>query len=176
MPARIRNDDGLSFPERKFVVAYLATLDGPHALRASGVKLPVAHQMFARPHVRAAIQKELDRHMEVFRMNGVAILMTLLQRATYDPRAFVHADGTPKGVHELDDTCALASEVRITEAVIWDPDERKHVVKKLTSIRTASKEQAIDKLLRVLQLMDSESNLTVREPVRLTLTKAEGDL
>lgn len=176
MGARIRDEDGLTFPERKFVVGYLQTLDGKHAQTASGVAMPSAHSMFRRPHVKAAIQKELDHHMEAFRMNGVAILRTLLHRATYDPREFVHEDGTPKGVHELSDSAALAAEVRVQDVTMWDPDEHKHVVRRLVQIRTAPKEQAIDKLLRVLQLMDGESHLTVKEPLQLVLTRTEDAL
>lgn len=180
MGIRAVNKDGLNVNEQKFVAEYIRSLDATLAMKAGQFKTTQSpKETLRRPQVRAAIQRELDEQIAEFRLQGMGILRTLLHRATYDPREFVHADGTPKGVHELDDACALASEVRFTDQVVWDPETKSHVVRQLTQIRTASKEQAIDKLLRVLQLMDNGPAILDQQkpaPERVLLTGPEAAL
>lgn len=62
----------------------------------------------AIPEVRAAIDERSEQAMEDAGVTNAQILLGIARIANLSVKEFVHADGTPKKVHELSDEAARA--------------------------------------------------------------------
>ena len=73
-------------------------------------------------------------------------MRSLIQVLFFDPRRLFHADGTLKGLHELDDDTAMAL-AGVDKRIVAGPDGRLTITKLKWLDKNAAREQALSELL-----------------------------
>ena len=135
-----------------FVQEYLIDLNATRAAIRAGYSAKTAeqqgYQLLQKPSVQAAIaarQKEREQRTAV---TADRVLLEAARLALFDPRKLFNDDGSPKGIHELDDdTAAAVAGIDVLEQFEGYGKDRVFVgcVKKY---RIADKNSALEKLFR----------------------------
>lgn len=173
MPRRVRDSRGLSSTEAKFISEYLRTLDPKASAKAAGVGYEDP-QILRRPHVRAAIQEALSEEVENMMFGAPMVLRTLYNRAFYDPRKLIAKSGEPISLHDLDDANALLIDVEIRDRFVELNGELVKV--RETTLKTPNREQSIDKLTKVLRLIQQTREGSMPQSIQITLQPIEAQL
>lgn len=77
-----------------------------------------ANRLLRNAKVLALIEDEQQKLREKYRLTAANMLRSLEQAMFFDPRKLFHADGTIKGIHELDEDTAMALQAIESEVVI----------------------------------------------------------
>lgn len=145
--------------QRAFVAEYLKDRNAAAAYtRVYGVAPATAETAGPRLFRNVQVRAEIDRIenatlAKVQQETGITLERTLREIARigyFDPRRMFKPDGTPLGVHELDDaTAAVVAGLEVLEAYEGTGEDRRHVgqVKKW---KLADKKGALDMLLKHL--------------------------
>lgn len=112
-------------PERrKFVDLLVRGKNGTDAVRLlrphSKAPWVIASKWKAMPEVRAAIIEREEEAMEAAGITNAQILFGIARIARLSIKDFVHKDGRPKAVHELDDDVAMAVQSLEVESTAKD--------------------------------------------------------
>lgn len=177
MPKVRRDDYGLSLRERRFAHGYAIHLDLEAACHAAGCG-PEGRDMLMRPHVMVEIRRLMEQQMELIKLRGVQVMESLLERAFYDPREFVDDKGSPLPINAMGDKAARVSDIELRYSFTRDEygeKVRDDAQDKIT-IRAASKDAALDKLLKVLQLIQQTTQVVAVQPVQVIVSPKEAEL
>jgi len=155
------NDLALNERQRAFVTEYLKDRNATQAYIRAGYKGGNAHAVGAsasRLLAQAGVAHELARIdaetlRRVQKRTGVGLAKTLegiSRNAFYDIRRLFNDDGTPKGVHELDDDTAAAIE-GIDVVELWEGrGEDRRQTGTIKKYKLASRSSALDMLMKHL--------------------------
>ena len=135
-----------------FVQEYLIDLNATQAAIRAGYSAKTAeqqgYQLLQKPSVQAAIaarQKEREQRTAVA---ADRVLLEAARLALFDPRKLFNDDGSPKGIHELDDdTAAAVAGIEVLEQFEGSGKDRVFVGY-LKKYRIADKNSALEKLFR----------------------------
>lgn len=135
-----------------FVQEYLIDLNATQAAIRAGYSAKTAeqqgYQLLQKPSVQAAIaarQKEREQRTAVA---ADRVLLEAARLALFDPRKLFNDDGSPKGIHELDDdTAAAVAGIEVVEQFEGSGKDRVFVGY-LKKYRIADKNSALEKLFR----------------------------
>lgn len=135
-----------------FVQEYLIDLNATQAAIRAGYSAKTAeqqgYQLLQKPSVQAAIaarQKEREQRTAV---TADRVLLEAARLALFDPRKLFDDDGSPKGIHELDDdTAAAVAGIEVLEQFEGSGKERVFVGY-LKKYRIADKNAALEKLFK----------------------------
>jgi phage terminase small subunit len=144
-----RDADGCLISEAKFVLEYLKDSNGTQAAIRAGYSPRTATeqacQIFARPHVKAAIERRRAAMMENMAVSTERVLLEFARIAFFDIRKLYDENGRLKAISELDaDTAAALASVE-TIGLITD---------KVTAHR---KHSALDALAKHLGLFKEDN-------------------
>lgn len=106
------NDAPLNDQQKVFVDEYLIDLNATQAAIRAGYSAKTAASIgfenLRKPKIQAAISEAQSRRAIRTGITADRVLQEVARLALYDPRKFFRDDGTPLGVHELDDDTAAA--------------------------------------------------------------------
>ena len=77
-----------------------------------------ANRLLRNAKVLSLIEDEQQKLREKYRLTTANMLRSLEQAMFFDPRKLFNADGTPKGIHELDEDTAMALQSIESEVVV----------------------------------------------------------
>lgn len=103
-------DQKLTPKQALFVKEYLVDLNATQAAIRAGYSAKTARQIgeenLSKPDIARAIAEQRKGREERTLITADRILLETARLAFFDPRKLFNADGTPKGIHELDDDSA----------------------------------------------------------------------
>lgn len=143
---------GLTKKQELFVSAYIVSLNATKAAIAAGYsekRAAVAGAELVRNRkVSELIAKKTQKVCEKFDVSAEKVLQEISKLAFFDPRKLFNADGSPKGIHELDDeTAAAVAGLDVSE--IYND---KGPIGLLKKYKLADKGQNLERLGRYLKL------------------------
>lgn len=98
--------------QRLYIIEYLVDLNQTQAaIRAGyapGSAKAKACDLMKNPRIKAEIDKAMQARVERTEITADRVLREYARLGFYDPRKLFNADGSPKGIHELDDDTAAA--------------------------------------------------------------------
>ena len=101
---------GLNPRQQLFVLHYLETWSATEAAKRAGYSARTAHvqgfELLRHPKIKVMIAAEQQAAMDRLRLDRDAVLRQLARIGFGDVRRLFNADGSLKGVHELDDDAA----------------------------------------------------------------------
>lgn len=101
------SDRKLTPKQERFVKEYLVDLNATQAAGRAGYSDPnIGRQLITKGNVQQAIAEQRKGREDRTLITGDRILLETARIAFFDPRKLFKDDGTPKGIHELDDDSA----------------------------------------------------------------------
>lgn len=149
----------LTVKQKLFVEAYLQ--NGGNA-RAAAVAAgysqkcakEVGYENLTKPYIAEMIKTRSQAVVSEVQSITDRIVLERSRLAFYDPRKLFHNDGTPKGIHELDDdTAAVISGVDVQR--IGGGDE---VAGSVIKYKLANKDSSLAALERINRMYDDKSS------------------
>lgn len=141
-----------------FIAEYKVDRNGKRAAIAAGYSPKTAAAQASRLLTDVNVRAEVDSHRadviaKVQQETGITLERTLREIARigyFDPRRMFKSDGTPLGVHELDDdTAAVVAGLEVLEAYEGTGDERQKIGQ-IKKWKLADKKGALDMLMKHL--------------------------
>lgn len=149
----------VSAKQAKFVLEFMVDLNGKQAAIRAGYSEKTAESQASRllsnVKVSAAIAKARAVLSERCGITLDAVVRQLVRLGFSDPRKLFHADGTPKGIHELDDDTAAAIAGFEVETETVEVDGKKastKTVTRTTKVKWADKKGPLELLGKHLGL------------------------
>lgn len=105
---------GLAPMKRLFVLEYLAdpVMNATQAAIRAGYSERTAKakasSLLSEPEIKAMVDKEIEARAKRTEITADRVLREYARLGFYDPRKLFNDDGSPKGIHELDDDTAAA--------------------------------------------------------------------
>lgn len=157
---------------QRFVAEYVKDWHGTKAAIRAGYSAKSAANraslLLAHPEVKAyidackaAVKERLHEHVALASEHTLRVIADV---AYFDPRRFVHKDGSTKNLHELDDQSALAvAGFKTTEQWVTTGKTRRKVVQ--TEYRLVNRVAALDMAAKVTgeYAKDNEQRRNARE-------------
>jgi phage terminase small subunit len=136
--------------QERFVAEYLIDLNATQAAIRAGYSEKTAyctgHENLKKPEIQIALQA---KRQEIEQSTEITIERTLKEFAKlgyYDPRKLFNDDGSPKGIHELDDDTAAAIAGLDVMEVYEGTGKDRQFVGYLKKYRLADKKGALDSI------------------------------
>ncbi|MFP3638122.1 terminase small subunit [Paraburkholderia sp. SIMBA_054] len=156
--ASTKSPKGLSGKQQRFVDEYLIDLNATQAALRAGYSAKTASAIGAenlrKPQIAAAIAAARAKTANKLEITRERLLAEYARLAFSDPRKFFNADGSLKGVTELDDDTASALagfEVSVQHTSEVDDEGNVVPAPTLTSkVKWADKKAALDSIARVM--------------------------
>ncbi len=102
----------LTDKQQAFVLEYMRDLNASAAARRAGYSSKTAYSIgqenLTKPDIQAAIQKRREKIEQKTEITIERVLREYARLGFNDPRKLFNDDGSPKGIHELDDDTAAA--------------------------------------------------------------------
>ena len=142
----------LTAKQSQFVREYLVDLNATQAAIRAGYSAKTAEQqgfqLLQKTSVQKAIAEGRRQREERTAVSADRVLLEAARLALFDPRKLFNDDGSPKGIHELDDdTAAAVAGIEVLEQFEGSGKERVFVGY-LKKYRIADKNAALEKLFR----------------------------
>lgn len=142
----------LTAKQRRFVDEYLVDLNATQAAIRAGYSErtagSVGHDLLKKPEIAAAIQEAMRARGERTEVTADRVLQEAARLALFDPRRLFNADGSPKGILELDDDSAAAiAGLEVLEQFEGSGKDRVFVGY-LKKYKLADKNSALEKLFK----------------------------
>jgi len=145
-----------------FVQEYLVDLNATKAAIRAGYSAKTAssqgERLLRNVEIQAAIAERMKERGERTAVTADRVLLEAARLALFDPRQLFNDDGSPKGIHELDDdTAAAVAGIEVMEQFEGSGTDRVFVgyVKKY---RIADKNAALEKLFKHHGLYERDNN------------------
>jgi len=160
-----RNEDELTPKELKFVAEFPIDMNGTQAAIRAGYSEKtarvIAQELLERPRVQNALKDAIGADLAKIGVTRQAVLEEVRRVAFADPRRLIEWDD--KGVRVkpsseiADEDAAVLSEIAIDEEIIIGDDEDEPPVRKRKiKVKTHSKMDALDKLMKHLGLLEKD--------------------
>lgn len=138
--------------QAQFAQEYLVDLNATQAAIRAGYSAKTAEQqgfqLLQKTSVQKAIAEGRRQREERTAVSADRVLLEAARLALFDPRKLFNDDGSPKGIHELDDdTAAAVAGIEVLEQFEGSGKERVFVGY-LKKYRIADKNAALEKLFR----------------------------
>lgn len=151
--------------KKMFAKEYVVDLDITQAAVRAGYSPKTAAQqgsrLFAREDVQKMIQAEMQRRSERTEITADRVLQEYARLGFFDPRKLFNDDGSPKGIHELDDdTAAVLAGLEVME-VYEGHGENREFVGYLKKYKLANKLGALDSIARHLGMFNDKVTVTI---------------
>ena len=124
-------------------------------------------KLLKKPHIKAEVAKRravLTQKAEEFALETIMDANRVLREntriGTFDPRKMFHADGRPKGIHELDDETAAAIGSFETGVMEDEDGTPRYYVKKM---KATDKGAALDRHFKHLGLYAKDNEQTASQ-------------
>lgn len=142
----------LTARQQRFVDEYLCDLNATQAAIRSGYSKKTAEwigpQLLTKSHVAAAVAERMKARGERTAITADRALLEAARLALFDPRKLFNDDGSPKGIHELDDdTAAAVAGIEVLEQFEGSGKDRVFVGY-LKKYKIADKNSALEKLFK----------------------------
>lgn len=142
----------LTAKQSQFVQEYLVDLNATQAAIRAGYSAKTAEQqgfqLLQKTSVQKAIAEGRRQREERTAVSADRVLLEAARLALFDPRKLFNDDGSPKGIHELDDdTAAAVAGIEVLEQFEGSGKERVFVGY-LKKYRIADKNAALEKLFK----------------------------
>ena len=151
----------LTAKQSAFVREYLIDLNAKQAAIRAGFSAKTAeqqgYQLLQHPSVQAAIAEAMAKRANKLELTADRVLLEAARLALFDPRKLLNNDGTPTGIHELDDdTAAAIAGLDVLEQYEGTGKDRKFVgyVKKY---RIADKNAALERVFKHMGLFEKDN-------------------
>ena len=158
--------DKLTVKQEKFVQGLFAGLSQREAYKQAGYSCDKMtdksiDELACKLDKNTKIASRLDELKNEFKeRNFVSVERTLQEYGRlgyFDPRKLFNNDGSPKGIHELDDdTAAVLAGLEVME-IYEGKGENKEFVGYLRKYKLADKKGALDSIARHLGMFDKDS-------------------
>lgn len=146
--------------QERFCQEYLIDLNATQAAIRAGYSAKTADVQAARLLGNVQVQRFVDdlkkERAAVTGITAERVLTEIAKLAFFDPRKLLNNDGTPKGIHELDDDTAAA--VAGVEVVTKGNDDVGYA--DILKIKIADKGQNLERLGRHLKLFTERIEVT----------------
>lgn len=151
----------LSERHKKFVAAYLVSLNATKAAIAAGYSENGASvagtRLLANARVQEAIERKGSDSLEKHGLTPDRTLRELARLAYFDPRKMFNSDGSCKQITELDDDSAAAVAGLEVAELFEGSGEQKHAYGLLKKYKIASKTAALDLAMKYHKLIGSDA-------------------
>ena len=142
----------LTLKQERFVDEYLIDLNGTRAAIRAGYSAKtagqIAEKLLRKVEIRELLAARMKERGERTAVTADRVLLEAARLALFDPRKLFNDDGSPKGIHELDDdTAAAVSGIEVLEQFEGSGKDRVFVGY-LKKYRVADKNSALEKLFR----------------------------
>ncbi|HWQ76568.1 MAG TPA: terminase small subunit [Syntrophomonas sp.] len=148
----------LTAKQQRFVEEYLVDLNATQAAIRAGYSAKTAEvigfENLRKPKIQELINKAMQGRSERTEITADRVLQEYARLGFFDPRKLFNDDGSPKGIHELDDeTAAVLAGLDVIE--IWEgKGEDRHFVGYLKKYKLADKKGALDSIARHLGMFN----------------------
>lgn len=164
--------------QERFVQEYLIDLNATQAAIRAGYSAKTAEQqgfqLLQKTSVQKAIAEGRRQREERTAVSADRVLLEAARLALFDPRKLFNDDGSPKGIHELDDdTAAAVAGVEVLEQFEGSGKERAFVGY-LKKYRIADKNSALEKLFKHHGLYERDNRQ--RNPLQDLLDSLNGNV
>ncbi|MCK2097529.1 terminase small subunit [Thauera aromatica] len=148
-----------------FVQEYLIDLNATQAAIRAGYSAKTARQIgeenLSKPDIAAAVAAARKERAERTAVSADRVLLEAARLALFDPRKLFNDDGSPKGIHELDDdTAAAVAGIEVLEQFEGSGKDRVFVGY-LKKYRVADKNSALEKLFKHHGLYEKDNRQKV---------------
>jgi phage terminase small subunit len=142
----------LTAKQELFVQEYLVDLNATRAAIRAGYSAKTAasqgERLLRNVEIQAAIAERMKERGERTTVTADRVLLEAARLALFDPRKLFNDDGSPKGIHELDDdTAAAVAGIEVLEQFEGSGKDRVFVGY-LKKCRIADKNAALEKLFK----------------------------
>lgn len=104
--------DQLTDKQERFCQEYLVDLNATQAAIRAGYSAKTAQEQSSRLLSNVMVQRRIDElklgREQATGITAERVLKEIAKLAFFDPRKLLNDDGTPKGIHQLDDETAAA--------------------------------------------------------------------
>lgn len=164
--------------QERFVQEYLIDLNATQAAIRAGYSAKTAEQqgfqLLQKTLVQKAIAEGRRQREKRTAVSADRVLLEAARLALFDPRKLFNDDGSPKGIHELDDdTAAAVAGVEVLEQFEGSGKERVFVGY-LKKYRIADKNSALEKLFKHHGLYELDNRQ--RNPLQDLLDSLSGNV
>jgi len=126
---QVRNKDGLTTKEERFVHEFLTDFNAMGAARRAGYAENAAKQtgyrLLNEPNINRIIKREREQMVKKYQVSRETIVTELCKIAFTDPRNFFDEFGNMKEMHELDDiTVGSIMSIEVEELFTGSGDNR----------------------------------------------------
>ncbi|MCV2218889.1 terminase small subunit [Thauera sp. Sel9] len=171
--------DRMTPRQARFVDEYLIDLNATQAAIRAGYSPRTATQQGERllrnVEVCGAIEEGRKARQKRTGISQDDTLRELARVAFFDPRRLFNADGSPKGIHDLDDdTAAAVAGIEVLEQFEGSGKDRVFVGY-LKKYKIADKNSALEKLMKHLGLYEKD-NSQKTDPLRDLLGQLSGNV
>jgi len=148
-------------PQRlRFVQEYAVDLNGAAAVIRAGYAASdannQAYRLLRDVEVQAAVAAELAIKRKRNQITQDRVLQELARIAFFDPRKLFYADGSPKGIHELDDDTAAAIAGMDVSDIFEGTGPSRRFVGQLKKYKLADKMAALTTAMRHLGMLNDK--------------------
>lgn len=151
----------LTNKQQRFADEYLLDLNATQAAIRAGYSKKTAeqlgHQLLKKTSVMEAIAKGREKAQERTQITLDRVLAEYAKLAFFDPRRLFRDDGTPKGIHELDDATAAAICGIDVEDLFEGYGEDREQTGRVRKYKIINKKEALTDLMRHLGGFDKDS-------------------
>ena len=167
--------------QQRFVEEYLIDLNATQAAIRAGYSAKTAevigHENLRKPNIQSEIDKVMGERSARTEITADRVLREYARLGFFDPRKLFNDDGSPKGIHELDDdTAAVLAGLEVME--IWEGrGEDREFVGYLKKYKLANKIGALDSMARHLGMFIDKHELSGRDggPIVIKLPEELSD-
>ena len=143
---------GLTAKQRCFVNEYLIDLNATQAAIRAGYSAKradaIGYENLRKPEIAAAIAGAREAREQRTGVTADRVLLEAARLALFDPRKLFNTDGSPKGIHDLDDdTAAAIAGLEVVEQFEGSGEDRVFVGY-LKKYKIADKNAALEKLFK----------------------------
>lgn len=169
----------LTARQQRFIDEYLVDLNATQAAIRAGYSAKTARQIgeqnLSKVDIARAITEAKKAREVRIEITQDRVLKEAARLALFDPRKLFNDDGSPKGIHELDDdTAAAVAGIEVLEQFEGSGKERVFVGH-LKKYRIADKNSALEKLFKHLGMFEKD-NRQKNDPQALLSALATSEL
>lgn len=151
--------------QQRFVEEYLVDLNATQAAIRAGYAERTAYsqgqRLLKNVEIQQCLQELMQERAQRTEITADRVLQEYARLGFFDPRKLFNDDGSPKGIHELDDdTAAVLAGLEVME--IWEGrGENKEFVGYLKKYKLADKKGALDSISRHLGMFRDSLDISV---------------
>jgi phage terminase small subunit len=170
----------LTLKQKMFVAEYLVDVNATAAALRAGYSKKTAYSIgqenLKKPEIQAALQAKIQKVEQKTDISIERVLKEYARLGFFDPRKLFNDDGSPKGIHELDDDTAAAIAGLDVMEIYEGKGEDRQFVGYLKKYKLADKKGNLDSIGKHLGMFIDKQEVTGPDggPISVAISRVAG--